>query len=85
MGVTGQGADEFHDGMREYLSHVKSISKIPVMMGFGIKTAKDVEPFKDIIDGCIVGSHFIKIMKESNYDISAIKEYITIFKKDFNI
>ena len=85
MGVTGQDAAEFHNGMREYLSHVKSVSKIPVMMGFGIKTAKDVESYKDIIDGCIVGSHFIEIMKESNYDISTIKEYITSFKKEVNI
>ena len=28
------------------------------MMGFGIRTAEDVRPMKEIIDGAIVGSHF---------------------------
>ena len=61
MGVTGQSAD-FHKEVKEYLTYVKSISKIPVMMGFGIREAKDVKDMKDLIDGAIVGSYFINIM-----------------------
>ena len=52
------------------------------MMGFGIRTAKDVEPLEDIIDGAIVGSHFIKLLKSSNYDTETVKEYITTFKTE---
>lgn len=81
MGVTGQEAD-FHKEIKSYLEKVKSISKIPVMMGFGIRSAKDVLEYTDIIDGCIVGSHFISIMEKSNYDINTIKEYITTFKAE---
>ena len=83
MGVTGQNAD-FHKNVKNYLKQVKEISKIPVMMGFGIKNADDVEKYKDVIDGCIVGSHFIEIMEKSNYDNEAIKEYIDTFKAELN-
>ena len=84
MGVTGKGAN-FHKKIREYLLEVKKNSPVPVMMGFGIRTAKDVESLCDIIDGAIVGSHFIKLMKENNYDTKAVKDYIQTFKKEMNV
>jgi len=83
MGVTGQAAD-FHKEVINYLKEVKSVSKIPVMMGFGIRTAKDVEPMKDIIDGAIVGSHFINIMKESGFSADKAGEYVREFKAELN-
>lgn len=83
MGVTGQNAD-FHKNVVEYLKEVKKNSKIPVMMGFGIRTAKDVEPMKDIIDGCIVGSHFIRLLEESGYSTEAAEEYCRSFKEQMN-
>ncbi|MDE7267900.1 MAG: tryptophan synthase subunit alpha, partial [Lachnospiraceae bacterium] len=67
-----------------YLQEVKNVSKIPVMMGFGIRTAADVAPMKDIIDGCIVGSYFINLMEKNNYSIAAAKEYVETFKKELN-
>ncbi len=83
MGVTGQAAD-FHKDVSNYLKDVKKKSSIPIMMGFGIRTAKDVEPFRDIIDGCIVGSHFIRLMEENNYDKNAISQYVQTFKNELN-
>ena len=80
MGVTGGTAD-FHKNIREYLTHVKEVSPVPVMMGFGIKTPKDIESVKDIIDGAIVGSHFIKLLRSSNYSMDAVKKYIREFKE----
>ncbi len=81
MGVTGQDGG-FHKNVVNYLKEVKEQSQIPVMMGFGIKEAKDVEAVRDIIDGAIVGSHFIKIMKESNYNLKTITDYIKKFKSE---
>lgn len=83
MGVTGQAA-EFHRDVVHYLEQVRAVSKIPVMMGFGIRTAADVLPMKDIIDGCIVGSHFINLMEENNYSTETAKEYVSTFKKEMN-
>ena len=83
MGVTGQAAD-FHREVMDYLKSVKAVSKIPVMMGFGIREAEDVRPMKDIIDGAIVGSHFINILRQSDYDPKAATEYTDRFKKELN-
>ena len=83
MGVTGQAAD-FHKEVKSYLSYVKSVSKIPVMMGFGIRSAKDVEPMKDIIDGAIVGSHFIQLLRDSGFDAECAAKYTSEFKEQLN-
>ncbi|MBQ1193071.1 MAG: tryptophan synthase subunit alpha [Lachnospiraceae bacterium] len=82
MGVTGQDKS-FYDHVENYLKEVKGVSKIPIMMGFGIRTAEDVENYKDIIDGAIVGSYFIKYMEQNNYDLDKIKEYVSTFKREF--
>lgn len=83
MGVTGQAAT-FHKEVLSYLSYVKEVSKIPVMMGFGIRTAADVAPMKEIIDGAIVGSHFINLLKDSRFDAQKAAEYCSTFKKELN-
>lgn len=83
MGVTGQEGN-FHKEVINYLSHVKQVSGVPVMMGFGIHRAEDVRPMKDIIDGAIVGSHFISLMRESGFSAQTAKEYCTAFKKELN-
>lgn len=80
MGVTGQAAD-FHKNVRSYLENVKAASKIPVMMGFGIRTADDVDGFMDTIDGCIVGTHFIELMEQSGYSLETAKDYVRTFKE----
>ena len=82
MGVTGQSGT-FHRAVGEYLANVKQTAKIPVMMGFGIRTAADVLPYKDSIDGAIVGSHFIRLMDENNYDPEVAKAYVRTFKEEF--
>ena len=83
MGVTGQEAT-FHRQILEYLTAVKKEAKIPVMMGFGIRTAADVAPMKEIIDGAIVGSHFINLLKDSQFDAQKAAEYCSTFKKELN-
>ena len=84
MGVTGQDANEFYKNTTDYLDNVRNISKIPVMMGFGIKEYADVKPYADHIDGCIVGTHLINIMRETNFSLEAIKNYVSEFKKALN-
>lgn len=83
MGVTGQAA-AFHREVISYLTQVKEVSKIPVMMGFGIREAQDVAPMKDIIDGAIVGSHFITLLEENNFSTIAAVNYCNKFKQDLN-
>lgn len=83
MGVTGQGGT-YHKDVTRYLKSVGEVSRIPVMMGFGIRTAADVEPMKEYIDGAIVGTHFINLMKEADYAPEAAHEYALKFKTELN-
>lgn len=83
MGVTGQSAT-FHRDVLEYLKSVREVSPVPVMMGFGIRTAADVAPMRDIIDGCVVGSEFIRLMERTQYDQDAVTEYIRTFQRELN-
>jgi tryptophan synthase alpha chain len=79
MGVTGQEGN-FHKEIITYLESVKALSKIPVMMGFGIRTPEDIAPMKHIIDGAIVGSHFIRLLDQNNYDTKVAADYCKGFK-----
>ena len=83
MGVTGKSAN-FHRDIRNYLSEVKAVSKVPVMMGFGIRTAADVKPLEDIIDGAIVGSAFIRLMESTDFSAEEAMKYVETFKKELN-
>lgn len=83
MGVTGQGAD-FHKEVKSYLKKVKDATELPVMMGFGIRTAEDVEPLKELIDGAIVGSYFIQLLEKNNFEPKVAEEYCSTFKKALN-
>ena len=82
MGVTGQSG-EYHKEILSYLRNVKEQSPIPVMMGFGITSPEDVEPMKDIIDGAIVGAHFIKLLESCDYNLDTARTYVSDFKRDF--
>lgn len=83
MGVTGQ-KDGFHKEIRSYLEKVKKHSSIPVMMGFGIRTPEDVEPVKDLIDGAIVGSQFIRLLYEHGFDPAEAEKFSRDFRDRIN-
>lgn len=83
MGVTGQGAD-FHREVKSYLKKVKDATELPVMMGFGIRTAEDVAPMKELIDGAIVGSYFIRLLEKNDFAPQAAEEYCAAFRKELN-
>lgn len=83
MGVTGQKAD-FYKEIKMYLKKVKELTELPVMMGFGIRTAEDVAPVKDLIDGAIVGSYFIQLLEENGFAPETAEEYCAAFKKELN-
>ena len=83
MGVTGKEAN-FYADIHDYLASVKAVSKVPVMMGFGIRSAVDVQPVQDVIDGAIVGSAFIRLMEQTEFSAEAAKEYVSTFKTELN-
>ena len=58
-GVTG-GALADYDGVRAYLDRVKRRSPVPVLAGFGVRAAADVERIAPPADGVIVGSALLE-------------------------
>ena len=48
------------------------------------KVREDVKPLKEVINGAIVGSHFINMMEGRDYDLDTAGEYIRTFKQELN-
>jgi tryptophan synthase alpha chain len=63
MGTTGIRS-EFAVDLTEIVKQIKQVTNIPVMIGFGISTPEQAEKMREIADGVIVGSAFVKIIAE---------------------
>ena len=79
MGVTGQGGN-FHREVSNYLESVKEKTDIPVMLGFGIRTFDDISKLIDKVDGAIVGTHFIEVLRENDFSVDEAYKYSKEFK-----
>ncbi|WP_342568161.1 tryptophan synthase subunit alpha [Psychrobacillus sp. FSL K6-4046] len=76
-GITG-ARTEMNNNLGEYLSSIKEISDLPVMVGFGISTPDQVEKMTEIADGVIVGSAIVEAFNEG--DSEQIKNLINASK-----
>lgn len=72
-GVTGSSALSV-DEVAEKVSKIKSVSDIPVGVGFGISDAASAAAVSQVSDGVIVGSVLVNSIKENQHDLSAIKD-----------
>lgn len=70
LGVTGV-RDSIEDDLTEYMNEVKSHTSLPRAIGFGISNGETAKKFKDISEGVIVGSAFVRetIEEQSFEDI----------------
>lgn len=57
-GTTGASVDA--DSIAEYLERVRSVSTLPVLAGFGVRSASDVTALGGLADGVIVGSALVE-------------------------
>lgn len=64
-GVTG-GAKASSDSLKPHLGMIRSKTKIPVVIGFGIKTPNDAQEMSKMADGVVVGSAIIEKIKDIN-------------------
>jgi tryptophan synthase alpha chain len=62
-GITG-GQTEMPKELAEYLGSVKSVSKLPVCAGFGVRSPEHVELIGRHADGVIVGSALVEILEQ---------------------
>ncbi len=63
MGVTGMRSEITTD-LRSMTTLIKKHSNLPVCVGFGVSTSRQVADITDYADGAIVGSALVKIIAE---------------------
>lgn len=63
MGVTGMRSKITTD-LGAIVSHIKSVTDIPVAIGFGINTPEQAKRYSGIADGVIVGSAIVNLVSE---------------------
>jgi tryptophan synthase alpha chain len=72
-GVTGSASLSAEE-VSGKVSNIRSMSNIPVGVGFGISDAGSAAAVAAVSDGVIVGSVLVNIIKENQGDLSAIKD-----------
>lgn len=83
-GVTGARA-ELPAGLKSFLSKVRSYTDKPLALGFGISQAKQIYEVKNFVDGIIVGSAIIEVMREREGNpLPEIKKLILSLKNALN-
>ncbi len=57
-GVTGTASADT-DAVNKHITHIKTMTDLPVAVGFGIKTPEDAKSFKGAADAIVVGSALV--------------------------
>ena len=63
LGVTGVRS-EFDPSVYSFIRKVKEFSSVPVAVGFGISSRKQVDEMNEISDGVVVGSALVRKVEE---------------------
>lgn len=71
LGVTGI-RDSLPAELHEFLQQVKSYSRVPVVVGFGISTAEQVERLQHICDGIVIGSAIVRKIEQLQDELNDV-------------
>ncbi len=72
-GVTGTETD-FSATLDAYLARCRAATRLPIALGFGVKTRADVDALRGKADIAVVGSQTIRVMDEQG--VGAVGEFI---------
>ena len=80
-GVTGSSNLDGNE-IEENIKYIKSISSIPVMAGFGIKSSDDAKLLSSFSDGIVIGSSIVELIHKNseNKDFHEVSDYISNMK-----
>jgi len=81
MGTTGQKSVNIEE-LKKSINFIKAHTNLPVIPGFGIKNASDVNRVCKIADGAVVGSSIIKIIEENLQDKDIMLKKIENFTRE---
>ncbi len=81
LSLTGITGASIHgvEAIRQKAMEIRQHTNVPIALGFGIKSAKDAEPFLDGIDAVIVGSKIIELLGAG--DLKALENFYKEFTK----
>ncbi|MBP5416020.1 MAG: tryptophan synthase subunit alpha [Clostridiales bacterium] len=80
LGVTGERTKITTD-LSAIVSHIRSVTTVPVAIGFGISTPEQGAAMAKISDGAIVGSAIVKIVEKYGKDAAPhVGEYVKSMK-----
>lgn len=79
--TTGQNGG-FHNELKEKLAYIKSIAKVPVVAGFGIRTTEHVKEISTIADGVVIGSEIVERLENNSQ--SEFTSYLQSIKNALN-
>ncbi|MCE9564746.1 MAG: tryptophan synthase subunit alpha [Planctomycetes bacterium] len=67
VGITGE-RDKMPVGLRELLARLRTMTDLPLCVGFGVSRPEHVRDLKEIADGVIVGSALVKKLEAAGTD-----------------
>ncbi len=70
VGITGE-RDKLPVGLRELLARLRTMTDLPLCVGFGVSKPEHVRELKEIADGVIVGSALVKKLEAADADRAA--------------
>jgi tryptophan synthase alpha chain len=75
-GVTGSASPDFHI-IQDHIDEIRTHTDLPIAIGFGIKTASDVNETAKISDAVVVGSSIVNKIGNIEHDSTDNLEIIT--------
>ncbi len=81
MGITGTKKPSISI-LKKSILKIKKITKLPVLVGFGINNANQVKEINKFANGCVIGSAIINLIEDSkkaNYSIEKTLLKIKLF------
>ncbi len=80
-GVTGSSNLDEHE-IAQNIGYIRSITDIPVMAGFGIKSSDDARLLSSFSDGVVIGSSIVELIHKNseNKDFRDVSDYISNMK-----
>jgi tryptophan synthase alpha chain len=70
VGITG-ARERMPVGLRDLLARLRTMTDLPLCVGFGVSKPEHVRELKDIADGVIVGSALVKKLETAAADRAA--------------
>lgn len=80
-GVTGAAKADIN-ALEPHIKEIRSLTDLPIAIGFGIKTPEDAKRMSSICDGVVVGSSIVQTIVNANENKAAsdVKELVSALK-----